>query len=114
MQAAADSLKGTHNFESFQAKGSERVTTERTVTQLDVVHFRESFYDYIDVVISADGFLYNMVRNIVGIGSNRRLTRDSGMDFDGVGQTRSPGGRGNGCLPKVCFLKKLSTISDLS
>ncbi len=66
MQAAADLLKGTHHFESFQAKGSERVTTERTVTQLDVVHFRESYYDYIDIVISADGFLYNMVRNIVG------------------------------------------------
>jgi tRNA pseudouridine38-40 synthase len=66
MQVAADLLKGTHNFESFQAKGSLRVTTERTVTQLDVIHFRESYYDYIDIVISADGFLYNMVRNIVG------------------------------------------------
>lgn len=66
MQTAANLLKGTHNFESFQATGSERVTTQRTVTQLDVVHFRESCYDYIDVVVTADGFLYNMVRNIVG------------------------------------------------
>lgn len=66
MQVAADMLRGTHDFVSFQAKGSERVSTIRTVTQLEVSHFRDSYYDKVDIVISANGFLYNMVRNIVG------------------------------------------------
>ena len=66
MRAAAEKLKGEHDFASFQAKGSERLTTIRNITQLDVEHFHESVYDYIDVVVTADGFLYNMVRNIVG------------------------------------------------
>ncbi len=66
MQQAASSLQGRHDFASFQSAGSERATTVRDVQQLDVRR-REGDEDrFIDVSISADGFLYNMVRNIVG------------------------------------------------
>ena len=57
MQDAAELLMGEHDFSSFQAKGSERVTTVRNVTQLSVEHFQESIFDYLDIVITADGFL---------------------------------------------------------
>ena len=101
MQVAADLLKGKHDFESFQAKGSERVTTVRTVTRLDVIHFRESVFEYIDIVISADGFLYNMVRNIVGslvrIGVGRETPE---WIIDSVGQARSPSRWGNSACPR--------------
>jgi tRNA pseudouridine38-40 synthase len=33
---------------------------------LDIVHRKARHYDYVDFEISADGFLYNMVRSIVG------------------------------------------------
>lgn len=66
MQKAAVFLNGQHDFGSFQTKGSARLTTVRNVTQLDVEYFRESIFEYVDIVITADGFLYNMVRNIVG------------------------------------------------
>lgn len=66
MRAAAAILVGTHEYDSFQTKGSDRLTTERTITQLDVIHTKEREYDFIDVVVTADGFLYNMVRCIAG------------------------------------------------
>ena len=55
-------LMGTHDFASFQAAGSEVEDTIRTVSGFDVL--REG--DLVRIVISADGFLYNMVRIIAG------------------------------------------------
>ena len=66
MREAANMLLGEHDFASFQAKGSDRVSTVRHVSELRIEHFQESVFDYLDIVISANGFLYNMVRNIVG------------------------------------------------
>lgn len=66
MQQAAEFLLGSHDFGSFETKGSERLTTVRNVTRLDIEYHREEIFEYVDIVITADGFLYNMVRNIVG------------------------------------------------
>ncbi len=55
-------LLGTHNFASFMASGSKIVDPTRTVFKAEAV--REG--DIITFSISADGFLYNMVRIIVG------------------------------------------------
>ena len=53
---------GTHDFSAFCAAGSSVEDTVRTVTDCSVT--REG--DMVTVRISADGFLYNMVRIIVG------------------------------------------------
>ena len=66
MRQAANYLVGTLDFASFQAVGADRPTTIRTVTQLQIDHRSSKYFDYLDITISADGFLYNMVRNIVG------------------------------------------------
>jgi tRNA pseudouridine38-40 synthase len=74
MQRAAESLVGRHDFTSFETGGSERVTTTRTVFELSVTlqPTRSAALDCvgdgreIQVEVVADGFLYNMVRNIVG------------------------------------------------
>jgi tRNA pseudouridine38-40 synthase len=60
--AAAAYLRGTHDFTSFRAAGSEVKTSERTLREVNVV--REG--DEIVVYVAADGFLRHMVRNIVG------------------------------------------------
>ncbi len=65
MQQAARALIGTHDFRSFQAAGSDRKTTVRTIFALDVQRC-EATSGEIVIEIEADGFLYNMVRNIVG------------------------------------------------
>jgi tRNA pseudouridine38-40 synthase len=63
MHRAAQALVGTHDFAAFQSTGAPRRSTVRTVDQLTVRRVAE---DRIDVEIQADGFLYNMVRAIVG------------------------------------------------
>lgn len=62
MRSDARALVGRHNFKSFCASGSGAKTTVRTIKRLLVR--RSSGILTID--IEADGFLYNMVRNIVG------------------------------------------------
>lgn len=62
MKKAAKFFIGTHDFTSFRNLGSSVKSTERTITKLDIVQDN----DYIKIYIAADGFLYNMVRIIVG------------------------------------------------
>jgi len=66
MQRAAVALLGTHDFASFEAAGAERPTSVRTVTDISVVRSGEGIESRIIIEIEADGFLYNMVRIIVG------------------------------------------------
>jgi tRNA pseudouridine38-40 synthase len=66
MHAAAQLLLGTHDFSSFEASGSPRQNSVRTVTDLFVARRWEGVMGRIVIEIAADGFLYNMVRNIVG------------------------------------------------
>ena len=62
MRRAASYLIGEHDFASFCSAGSQVKTTVRTVYTLDVS--KEN--DIISIKISGNGFLYNMVRIIVG------------------------------------------------
>lgn len=62
MRAAAEAFVGTHDFSGFMSAGSDIADTHRTVGHLDIVEDG----DLVRIRISADGFLYNMVRIIVG------------------------------------------------
>ncbi len=62
MQQAADYLVGTHDFTSFCTVRTEVKDRVRTIYELSVTR-RE---DMITVRITGNGFLYNMVRIIVG------------------------------------------------
>ena len=53
---------GTHDFRSFMASGSEISDTVRTITDIHM----ERDNDFVKILVSADGFLYNMVRILVG------------------------------------------------
>src|SRR5262245_19909060 len=66
MQAAAAPLVGTHDFASYETTGSSRLTTTRTVFDLTVDRHTNELTDRVIIEVEADGFLYNMVRNIVG------------------------------------------------
>lgn len=63
MQLGANSLIGTHDFTSYRARHCQAKTSVRTVSRLTVSRWRE--FVYID--ISANAFLYHMVRIIVGV-----------------------------------------------
>ncbi|MBR1568033.1 MAG: tRNA pseudouridine(38-40) synthase TruA [Lachnospiraceae bacterium] len=62
MQAAADYLIGEHDFKSFCTPRTQVETTVRTIYSLEV----QRDGDRITIRISGNGFLYNMVRIIVG------------------------------------------------
>jgi tRNA pseudouridine38-40 synthase len=66
MQRAAQRLVGTHDFKSFESSGAERQSSVRTVYELTVRRQVEQDPDRIVLEIAANGFLYNMVRAIVG------------------------------------------------
>lgn len=69
MRAAAEVFVGKHDFTSFRAAGSnEHVTPVRMIEGIDVTDTpRDSGRPRtITIEITADGFLYKMVRNIVG------------------------------------------------
>ncbi|MGI6433794.1 MAG: tRNA pseudouridine(38-40) synthase TruA [Syntrophomonadaceae bacterium] len=72
MQESCRFLTGRQNFKSFCASGSSVKTFTRTISQC---HLQEQG-DYLVLDIAADGFLYNMVRIIMGtlmeIGRDRR------------------------------------------
>ncbi|MBF0533315.1 MAG: tRNA pseudouridine(38-40) synthase TruA [Candidatus Omnitrophica bacterium] len=98
MRAAAKTLIGRHDFKSFQASGSRRdIDTVRTISRLDI----RQPDDYLWIEITADGFLYKMVRNIVGtlleIGAGRRASASmkdilSQKSRCGAGDTAKPHG----------------------
>ncbi|MEN6387267.1 MAG: tRNA pseudouridine(38-40) synthase TruA [Phycisphaerales bacterium] len=62
MQQAAEKLVGEHDFKSFATAADKRSSSVRTILHCEVT--QEKDWIYIDV--EANGFLYNMVRNIVG------------------------------------------------
>lgn len=63
MRQAAAYIEGTHDFKSFQASGGqEKETTVRTIHSLIIRREAEN----VIIEVSGDGFLYNMVRIIVG------------------------------------------------
>lgn len=62
MKEAAKYFLGKHDFKSFKTNGSSVKTSVRTINGLEL----ELKGDVIKIFVSADGFLYNMVRIIVG------------------------------------------------
>ena len=66
MARAGEMLVGTHDFASFQSTGAPRESTVRTVSRLSVERRAKQERGEIWIEVEADGFLYNMVRAIVG------------------------------------------------
>lgn len=76
MREAAAVLVGRHDFASFQASGSPRASSVRTIRELELVRRAGVHTEAIVLEVEADGFLYHMVRNLVGslveVGSGKR------------------------------------------
>ncbi|WP_035392275.1 tRNA pseudouridine(38-40) synthase TruA [Chlamydia ibidis] len=62
MRAGAQYLIGTHDFASFANHGRDYSSTIRTLFHLDIIDTEET----VTVICRGNGFLYKMVRNIVG------------------------------------------------
>ncbi len=66
LQTVGAWLEGTHDFKAFCASGSSVKTTERTVYEVRVEEANSYGNRDISIYVTGNGFLYNMVRNMVG------------------------------------------------
>ena len=106
LDAAGDFCKtiiGTHDFSGFSSSGRTVEDTVRTVTDCKIY----SDGDFVKFDISADGFLYNMVRIIVGtmLGvSSGRLERSVALK---VFESKDRSLAGDTVSPRGLFLNKV-------
>jgi tRNA pseudouridine38-40 synthase len=73
MQKALPYFLGRHDFSAFRASGSDTKTSERTITGISISENSNALpgpcskdSKLIELEVSGDGFLYNMVRIIAG------------------------------------------------
>jgi tRNA pseudouridine38-40 synthase len=62
MQKEAREILGKHDFKAFQAADKKARNPVKTIKKIKISKTGDLIY----IDIEADGFLYNMVRNIVG------------------------------------------------
>ncbi|HEY8449132.1 MAG TPA: tRNA pseudouridine(38-40) synthase TruA [Bacillota bacterium] len=79
IQACVPYLRGRRDFASFQSSGREAASTVRTLRRLEIQKQAMDWGTIMHLIFEADGFLYRMVRNIVGtlleVGRGRRPPR---------------------------------------
>lgn len=100
MQAAAEHLVGTHDFSAFAAEGSKVTSFVRTVSRLTVEREGEE----IRFRIRADGFLYHMVRIIVGTLTEVAFGRLSAEDIPDILASRDRARAGLTAPPDGLYL----------
>lgn len=102
MKEAAKFFIGTHDFEAFRNLGSSVKTTVRTITKLEVVKDNE----YIKIYIAADGFLYNMVRIIVGTLIDVGMGKKEPSDIKMILESKERKNAGKTCPPQgLCLFE---------
>ena len=84
MRKAAEYIVGKKDFSAFMADGSDTEDTVRCVSYLNI----EKCGDEINISIFADGFLYNMVRIIVGTLTEVAFGRFEPCDIEKIIESR--------------------------
>ena len=103
MQRAAQYFIGTHHFDAFMAQGSQIENTERTVFESKV----ERNGDLVEFTVSANGFLYNMVRIMVGTLLRVECGKIAPEEISGIIASRDREKAGFTAKPDGLYLKKI-------
>ena len=103
MRSAVEYFVGKFDFTTFMADGSDVEDTVRTVSMLSV----ERVGDEIQIKIRADGFLYNMVRIIVGTLVECAFGRFSPEDMSDIIASRDRSKAGRTAPPEGLYLNKV-------
>ena len=86
LQAAAKLMEGEHDFKAFCASGSSVKTTVRTVYEVKVEKEMIFGAPVTTVSVTGNGFLYNMVRTMVGeiieIASGRKTAESLSLAYE--------------------------------
>ena len=103
MNEAASYFVGTHKFDAFMAQGSQIEDTERTVYSAKV----ERNGNLVEFTVSANGFLYNMVRIMVGTLLQVECGKISPNQIPKIIESRSREMAGFTAKPDGLYLKKI-------
>ena len=104
MQYATKYFVGKHDFSAFMSEGSDVTDCVRTVYALSV----EQNGDLLEIKISADGFLYNMVRIIVGTLAEIGYGRFSPDDVPSIIESKDRARAGMTAPPHGLYLNKVT------
>lgn len=108
MQAAAERFVGTHDFLALCASGSSVAAhgdTVRTITRCTV----ERAGDRVTITVTADGYLYNMVRILAGTLVEAGLHKRTPESIPALLASRDRRRLGRPCPPKACFWRMWRT-----
>lgn len=103
MRSAAEAMVGYHDFAAFMAEGSDIVDTHRTIKYITIDRNGE----YIDIRVCADGFLYNMVRIIVGTLCEVAFGKIAASDIPSILETGNRALAGRTAPPEGLYLNKV-------
>ncbi|WP_096233557.1 tRNA pseudouridine(38-40) synthase TruA [Thermoanaerobacterium sp. RBIITD] len=96
-------FKGTHDFSAFKASGSPVKDSIRTVTEISL----EKDEDIIKFEIEADGFLYNMVRIIVGTLVDVGIGKIEPIEIKNIIESKNRNMAGKTAPPQGLYLLKI-------
>lgn len=103
MQRAAKYFLGEHDFVAFMATGGKVKSTIRTIYYLNIIEKD----DNIEIEISANGFLYNMVRIIVGTLIYVGIGKISPEEIIDIIKSKDRKKAGITVMPQGLYLKKV-------
>jgi len=109
MREAAEYIKGTHDFKCFEtSSNSPRENTVRTIFELDVMKsaVSDKAFSY-TVVVEGDGFLYNMVRIIVGTLVEVGLGKMDPKELPSIIESKDRGKAGHTAPPQGLYLDEV-------
>ncbi len=109
MQRCADQMVGTHDFAALRSVGTETKTTVRTVHYFDIARDGE----LIACRVCADGFLYNMVRAMVGTCVYASEGKLDPLDLPHIMERRDRTAAGPTAPPGGLYLSKLWYEEDV-
>lgn len=103
MNDACRYFLGEHEFDAFMAVGSKIENTKRTVYEARVLRNG----DLVEFNVCADGFLYNMVRIMVGTLLKVESNKINPSDIEKIISSKSRANAGFTAKPEGLYLKKV-------
>lgn len=103
MRQCSQPLVGTHDFQSFTTLKSKTKSTVRTVNYINI----EEKSNIIEVEINGNGFLWNMVRIIIGTLIEAGTGKLDVTDIESIMAAKKRAEAGPMVPPKALFLKEV-------
>lgn len=110
MKKASEYVVGTHDFKCFESAGANpRESTVRTVKSIDIISETTNKEEQgrLIIEVTGDGFLYNMVRIIVGTLVEVGLGKRTPESMEGIIQSRNRANAGMTAPPQGLYLKQI-------